>query len=460
MNERPFLIVPMLAVFAIALATAIVGLPGAIPGDRETVTAAPAADLRAPVSAIAPQAAAPSRPAAITTDDQDNPAPSVRSKTEMAAGLPLAEGSAAASVAPPMPEVAAEAVPMAVSGAPPVGPESMQVASANPSDVEPVEAARTTPPIEIVDECLVVDICVDRYLWALYQRTPKEDAIKVQEWRDVVVKRKRKMVTVSRAFTKLVDQDFGWKDPDAAVHAGMPMMDYVIGGMDRGFKLKLFQMLHAAEAAGLSPGITSAFRDDYRQSIASGLKAANNRSYHGGSLRGGYGHGLAADVVSVDGATRDQRFASSSRFWTWIDAHGQEFGIGRPYLGRDPPHVAPVDGEEYAKHHPAIRAVALAVKKAGPAKAEAKKAEARKTEARKTEARKTEARKADVRKADISKADVRKVGGSKAEVRKADVRKAEAKRADASKRKRVAARDHAHSARPPRTAAVSKPKAS
>ena len=55
----------------------------------------------------------------------------------------------------------------------------------------------------------------------------------------------------------------------------MPMMDYVIGGMDRSFKLKLFHTLHAAEQAGLSPGITSAFRDDYRQSIASGLKAAS-----------------------------------------------------------------------------------------------------------------------------------------------------------------------------------------
>ena len=63
------------------------------------------------------------------------------------------------------------------------------------------------------------------------------------------------------------------------------MADYVIGGMDRDFRLKLFHMLHAAEDAGLSPGITSAFRDDYRQSIASGLKAANDRSYHGGSFR-------------------------------------------------------------------------------------------------------------------------------------------------------------------------------
>jgi len=125
----------------------------------------------------------------------------------------------------------------------------------------------------------------------------------------------------------------------------------VIGGMDRSFKLKLFHALHAAEAAGLSPGITSAFRDDYRQSIASGLKAASNRSYHGGSTRGGYGHGLAADIVSVQGATRNERWAASEKLWKWVDAHGKDFGIGRPYLGRDPPHVGPVDGQEYAAHN-------------------------------------------------------------------------------------------------------------
>jgi hypothetical protein len=128
------------------------------------------------------------------------------------------------------------------------------------------------------------------------------------------------------------------------------MMDYVIGGVDQGFKQKLFRLLLAAEQAGLSPGITSAFRDDYRQSIASGLKAANDRSYHGGSFRGGYGHGLAADVVSTSGQTRAQRQASSEILWKWIDTHGQEFGIGRPYLDRDPPHVAPIDGKEYADH--------------------------------------------------------------------------------------------------------------
>ena len=136
----------------------------------------------------------------------------------------------------------------------------------------------------------------------------------------------------------------------------MPMMDYVIGGMDRSFKLKLFHTLHAAEQAGLSPGITSAFRDDYRQSITSGLKAATDRSYHGGSFRGGYGQGLAADVVSVKGGTRAQRRVSTENLWKWIDARGKEFGIGRPYLDKDPPHLAPIDGKEFAAHRGGTKA--------------------------------------------------------------------------------------------------------
>jgi hypothetical protein len=225
-----------------------------------------------------------------------------------------------------------------------------QVAPANTPNAAPQDTGDAVSSIEIRDECLVVDICIDQYLWALYQRTPKEDTIKVQEFRKVMVKRKGKTVTVTKTFTKPVNEDFAWKDPKAAEKTGMSMMDYVIGGMDRDFKLKLFHMLHAAEQASLSPGITSAFRDDYRQSIASGLKAATDRSYHGGSFRGGYSHGLAADVVSVNGGTRTQRLVSTEKFWKWIDAHEKEFGIGRPYLDRDPPHVAPVDGKEYASH--------------------------------------------------------------------------------------------------------------
>jgi hypothetical protein len=227
---------------------------------------------------------------------------------------------------------------------------SVQVENAAAPSAVSKDTRDTVSSVEILDECLAVDVCIDRYLWALYQRTPKEDTIKVKELRKVTVRKRGKMVTVTKSSTRLVDEDFTWKDPKAAEKAGMPMMDYVIGGMDRSFKLKLFHMLHAAEQAGLSPGITSAFRDNYRQSIASGLKAATDRSYHGGSSRGGYSHGLAADLVSVNGRTRTQRWTSTENLWKWIDAHEKEFGVGRPYLDRDPPHVAPIDGKEYVAH--------------------------------------------------------------------------------------------------------------
>ncbi len=202
-------------------------------------------------------------------------------------------------------------------------------------------------PAETPDECLVPEICIDEYLWSLYERTPKIDTNKVTERIKATVKKKGKTRTITKTITKYVVGDFTWKDPIAAQKANMSLKDYVIGGMDRRFKLKLYHALRAMDDAGLMPGITSAFRCDYRQSIISGNKAASDSSYHGGSRRGGYGRGLAADLVSVKGETRMQRYASSQELWKWIDAHEKELGIGRPYLDRDPPHVAPIDGKEY-----------------------------------------------------------------------------------------------------------------
>ncbi|MEA2984310.1 MAG: hypothetical protein QOD94_564, partial [Alphaproteobacteria bacterium] len=165
-------------------------------------------------------------------------------------------------------------------------------------------------PVEAPSECPVLDACVDDYLWSLYERTPKVDTNKVTERIKKTVKKKGKMRTVITAITKYIVGDFTWKDPIAAERAGMSTKDYVIGGMDRGFKLKLYRALRAMDNAGLMPGITSAFRDDYRQAIATGNKAASDSSYHGGSRRGGFGHGLAADLVSVKGETRMERYAS------------------------------------------------------------------------------------------------------------------------------------------------------
>jgi len=203
-------------------------------------------------------------------------------------------------------------------------------------------------PLEASDECVLTEECIDQYLWSVYERAPKVDTIKVEERIKVKLEKDGKSRTVTKTVAKLVNEDFTWKDPDAAEKAGMSVSQYVIGGMDRGFKVRLYNLFRALDDAGLAPGMTSGFRDDYRQSIASGSKAEINRSYHGGSLRGGYGHGLAADVVSIKGETRSERGSSSERMWKWIDTHGKKFGIGRPYLDKDPPHIAPVDGKEYA----------------------------------------------------------------------------------------------------------------
>ena len=202
--------------------------------------------------------------------------------------------------------------------------------------------------LETSDECVLTEECIDQYLWSVYERAPKVDTIKVEERIKVTVEKNGKSRTVTKTITKLVNEEFTWKDPDAAEKAGMSVAQYVIGGIEPGFKVRLYRLFRALDDAGLAPGMTSGFRDDYRQSIASGNKAVTGNSYHGGSRRGGYGHALAADVVSVKGATRAERCSSSERMWKWSDAHGEEFGIGRPYLDKDPPHIAPIDGKEYA----------------------------------------------------------------------------------------------------------------
>ena len=261
------------------------------------------------------------------------------------------KSDAAADPAPVEPGFVLAALPAAgvaaAEDALPVTPP-VQMATASEPDAVHRDTGEAARSIDTVDECLVPEICIDRYLWALYERAPKVDTAKVLEETKETVEKNGKSKTITKKVTKYVDQDFTWKDPKAAERARMPVQDYVIGGMDRNFKLKLYRALRALDDAGLSPGITSAFRDDYRQSIAGGLKASSNSSYHGGSLRGGYGHGLAADVVSVKGETRSERYRASEELWKWIDAHGAEFGIGRPYLDFDPAHIAPIDGKEYA----------------------------------------------------------------------------------------------------------------
>ena len=210
----------------------------------------------------------------------------------------IANGGVALPDPPPMPQPAT----------PPV-----LFAAVSPTD--PVQnAARPVVSSEALDACPEPDVCIDQYLWSLYERTPKIDTVKVEERIKVKVKNKGKTRTVDKTLTKYVTEDFGWKDPRAAQKAGMSLKDYVIGGMDRDFRAKLYNALRAMDEAGLSPGITSGFRDDYRQELASGDKAASDSSYHGGSRRGGYGHGLEKPSPPIDGKEHaDKRSAAKAQ---------------------------------------------------------------------------------------------------------------------------------------------------
>jgi hypothetical protein len=153
---------------------------------------------------------------------------------------------------------------------------------------------------------------VDQYLWSVYQRSgTKRDST----------------------------GDFTWKDEAAAARLGLLTQDYVIGGMDPDFRELLYDLGHAMDADGIKWTILSAFRDDYRQSIASGFKAHRGYSFHGGSIAtGGYGHGCAADLGGSDGSD------SGEVVWKWLDQHGAEFRIHRPMRQSDPAHVQPFGG--------------------------------------------------------------------------------------------------------------------
>src|SRR6266446_8410325 len=196
-NPRRLSTVPAPLLASVILATGVVGLLAAFgPAGILNTGAAPRKDISAPSLSTEQELAGAPQPSSMLNDDLG--------QTDVAmAELSLAGAVADASIAlnKPVVETASTNSP----DVPPTEPAPVQVAMANPSDLEPGDAGKAVSSIEIVDECLVVDICVDRYLWTLYQRTPKEDTIKELERRNITVKRKGKMVTVARTFTKLVD---------------------------------------------------------------------------------------------------------------------------------------------------------------------------------------------------------------------------------------------------------------
>jgi len=112
--------------------------------------------------------------------------------------------------------------------------------------------------IESPHEC-VADICIEwQYLWSLYERTTKIDTIKCltdqgdgqEEGQDADRDPNRHEVRRVRLHVE---------GSGSGTTRRMSPMDYVIGGMDRGFKLKLYHALRTMDDAGSCQGHNERF---------------------------------------------------------------------------------------------------------------------------------------------------------------------------------------------------------
>lgn len=240
----------------------------------------PAADVEAVSDAKTPNDAATAADTKAAADTQ------AAADTKTAADTETASETKPPSLAATSPEIAA-----------PAGTAPADI-SVKPVETEAAPAARPLEVRRLAE--------VDDYLWSVYQRSAaKQDS----------------------------HGDFTRKDGIAAARLGLSVQDYVVGGMDPDFREQLFHLGHALDAAGMNWTILSAFRDDFRQNLAVGLKAHGGNSFHGGTAAtGGYGHGCAVDLAGTDSA-------DNGTVWNWLDQHLEPFGLYRPLRGIDPAHV-------------------------------------------------------------------------------------------------------------------------
>jgi hypothetical protein len=132
--------------------------------------------------------------------------------------------------------------------------------------------------------------------------------------------------------------DFSWKDRAAASRSLRALCDYAVNGMHSDLREILYALGRLADESGIPWSFLSAFRDDYRQNIASGFKASNCGSLHGGSCRTlGWGDGRAADLWISDhnGYPADDPLP----LFELIDRLGPSLGLSRPMPMADPSHV-------------------------------------------------------------------------------------------------------------------------
>jgi hypothetical protein len=132
--------------------------------------------------------------------------------------------------------------------------------------------------------------------------------------------------------------DFTWKDAAAAARVDRTVCEYAIQGMHRDLREQLYALGTQADEAGINWSFLAAFRDDYRQTIATGFKAQSCRSLHGGSCRTeGWGDGQAADLWIANES--GEPASDAGPLLGLIDRVGASLGLSRPMRGADPPHV-------------------------------------------------------------------------------------------------------------------------
>src|SRR6202048_1680588 len=169
MNPRRLSTVPAPLLRSVILATGVVGLLAALgaAGIQDT-RSTPRKDISAPSLSTEQELAGAPQPSSMLNDDLGQ---TELAMAELSLAGAVADASIAdASIALDKPEPVVETASTNSPDVPPTEPAPAQVAIANPSDLEPGDAGKAVSSIKIVDECLVVDICVDRYLWAIYQR--------------------------------------------------------------------------------------------------------------------------------------------------------------------------------------------------------------------------------------------------------------------------------------------------
>jgi hypothetical protein len=244
-------------------------------------------------------------------------------------------------------------------------PATIDIAVLTASVQWPQEAPAAKPPAPPVQvaklEQEIVAVPVEKVEMAMLP-PPSQDAVD------------RKLIWTIYSLQEKEDRTgpFAWKDEKAAARAGVSLEQYTVGCLDKTFVRKVAAMLRALEQDGYSPGIMTACRDDYRQSLIDkrDVRAKPGKSRHGGSAWGGIGR--AVDIVHR-APTPDERWAKNAALWKWIDQHRQEYGLWRPFPSKgkrkkgDPMHVEPLPTVEIAAKQ-AVKVKVASIKKHKPKK--------------------------------------------------------------------------------------------